>query len=82
MSFTIGSVGVSFVVHEDDEQQICSIHRLDLGVRWLFDVVADNNMKKRLPKAFLTMYDESKTCESRHLHTRKVSRFIQGCVQT
>jgi hypothetical protein len=47
-----------FVVHEDDEQQICNIHRLDLGVRWLFDVVADNNMKKRLPKAFLTMYDE------------------------
>jgi hypothetical protein len=49
---------LAFLVHEDDASKLYNGHRLDLGFRWFFDVVApDNGMSRRFPRRFKAIYN-------------------------
>jgi hypothetical protein len=51
---------LAFVVHKNDVDKICNGHRLDVDVRWFFDVVApDNGMSRRFPVLFKQQYNKN-----------------------
>ena len=55
------AIHLAFLVHEDDASKLFNGHRLDLGFRWFFDVVApDNGMSRRFPRRFKSLYNKSR----------------------